>query len=68
MEPTTKRFPTLAEIECEVAAEGRQWMQQRLQERLQQLANEQGEVFPPPATPAAKAHPSQRTRRGQADR
>ena len=46
MEPTTQRFPSLAEIEREVAAEGREWMPQRLQARLQQLANEPGEVFP----------------------
>ena len=65
MEPTLKRFPSLADIEREVAAEGREWMQQRLQERLQQLANEQGGVFPPAATPATKARPPQRIRRGK---
>jgi hypothetical protein len=63
MEPTPKRFPSLADVEREVAAEGRQWMQERLQERLQKLADEQGEVFPDPAASAAQAHPPQRIRR-----
>jgi len=39
--------PSLAQIEAEVMAEGREWTRQRLQARLQQLADQQGEVFPP---------------------
>jgi hypothetical protein len=49
--------PSLAQIEAEVMAEGREWTRQRLQARLQQLAEQQGEVFPP--QPAA-ADPSAR--------
>jgi len=48
--------PSLAQIEAEVMAEGREWTRQRLQTRLQQLAEERGEVFPPKpaaADPAA---------------
>ena len=46
--PTVKPvIPSLEEVELEVEAEGREWMRQRLQERLQQLADEHGEVFPP---------------------
>ena len=37
-----QRRPGLAEIEREVVAEAREWGRQRLQERLQQLAREEG--------------------------
>ena len=37
----------LHELEEEVMAEGREWMKQRLQERLQEEAERDGEVFPP---------------------
>lgn len=47
MKPETKTFPSLAEIEREVMAECREWGRQRLEERLQKLADEQGEHFPP---------------------
>lgn len=60
-----KTFPRLADIEREVMAEAREWGRQRLQERLQQLAEESGEVFPPPATSAKTPEPAQRTRRGK---
>ena len=42
-----KKFRSLAEIEEEVLAEGQEWMRQRLQERLQEQANEIGAPFPP---------------------
>jgi hypothetical protein len=49
-------FPSLAEIEAEVLAEGQEWMKGRMQEKLQQLAQKQGEIFPPqPVPPAASA-------------
>ena len=48
---------SLVQIEAEVMVEGREWTQKRLQARLQQLADAQGEVFPP--KPAA-ADPSAR--------
>lgn len=47
------RLPGLEEIELEVEAEGREWMRQRLQERLPQLAEQHGEVFPPQRPAAA---------------
>jgi len=40
-------FPTLAEVEAEVMAEGREWTRKRMEERLQELAERQSEVFPP---------------------
>lgn len=59
----------LREIEMEVLAEGREWMRQRLEERLQQEAERQGSVFPPKRTKgkasAKKANePAHRRRRG----
>jgi len=41
------RTRSLREIELEVEAEGREWMRQRLEEKLQQEANRDGGVFPP---------------------
>ena len=38
---------TLAQIEAEVMAEGREWTRKRLEARLQELADTHGEVFPP---------------------
>ena len=64
MKPTPKEpksFPRLAEIEQEVVAQAREWGRQRLQERLQQLAQESGEVFPPPATAAPRRQAAKRT-------
>lgn len=37
----------LREIEMEVMAEGREWTQRRLQQRLQEEADRHGGVFPP---------------------
>jgi|HubBroStandDraft_5_1064220.scaffolds.fasta_scaffold1852052_1 hypothetical protein len=55
-----KPFPSLAEIEREVIAESREWGRKRLEERLQELADQQGEVSPPGAAQASKAHPAKR--------
>ena len=63
MKTPKKPFASLAEIEREVVAESREWGRQRLEERLQELADQQGEVFPPPAAQASKAQPAQRTGR-----
>ncbi len=38
---------SLREIEMEVLAEGREWMRQRLQQKLQAETDRQGGVFPP---------------------
>jgi len=62
MKPTAKSLPALADIEREVVAESREWGRQRLEERLQKLAEEHGEVFPPKATSKQKAHPAKRVR------
>jgi len=43
---------SLAQIEAEVMAEGRAWTRQRMEARLQQLADTHGEVFPPKPKPA----------------
>jgi hypothetical protein len=58
---------SLAQIEAEVLAEGREWTRKRLEARLQQLAETQGEVFPPkskPTDPSARAPVSSGHRRG----
>jgi len=56
---------TLREMELEVLAEGREWMKQRLQEKLQQEAERDGRVFPPQPT---KGQASARRMDGPADR
>ena len=59
--------PSLAQIEAEVMAEGREWTRKRLEARLQELADTHGEVFPPkpkPADPSARATVSSGHRRG----
>ena len=61
MNTPKKPFPSLAEVEREVIAESREWGRRRLEARLQELAHQQGEVFPPRAAQASKAHPAQRT-------
>jgi hypothetical protein len=65
MNSAKKSWPSLAEIERAVVAESREWGRQRLQERLQQLAEEQGEVFPPGPTQVADGEPAQRVRRSK---
>lgn len=56
------------DIEREVVAESREWGRQRLAERLQKLAAEHGEVFPPQATAEPAPDPPQRIRRNPARR
>jgi hypothetical protein len=71
MKPTPKPpkpFPRLADIEREVVAEAREWGRQRLQERLQKLAEESGEVFPPQATPTKIPESTKRTGPGKTGR
>ena len=63
-----KSFPRLADIEREVVAEAREWGRQRLQERLQKLAEESGEVFPPQAMPTKAPDAAQRTGRSKTGR
>lgn len=47
-----EREPTLAGIEEEVVTEGREWMRQRFQQKLQERADNISSSFPPRATPA----------------
>lgn len=47
------RLPTLAELEAEVEVEAREYARRRLEERLQALAEEHGQVFPPGRAAAA---------------
>jgi hypothetical protein len=59
--------PTLAQMEEEVLAEGREWMRQRLQQKLQEQADRISQSFPPPGGAAGaaakkKAHPAQQRR------
>jgi len=71
MKPTkaiSKPLPSLADIEREVVAESREWGRQRLETRLQKLAEEHGEVFPPKAIATPVADTAQRTGRGKARR
>lgn len=59
MSSESDRGRSLQEIELEVLAEGREWMRQRLEQKLQEEANRRGGVFPPEpprSSPSAKAH------------
>jgi len=47
MDSDTPEPRSLLEIEMEVLAEGREWMRQRLQQKLQTEADRHGGVFPP---------------------
>ena len=56
----------LREIEQEVEIEGREWMRQRLQQKLQAEADRHGEVFPPQsAEPRASAAAHDASARGR---
>jgi hypothetical protein len=68
MKSQLQSLPSLMDIEREVVAESREWGRQRLEERLQKLATEHGEVFPPPTTAKPAADTPQRIRRNPADR
>jgi hypothetical protein len=46
MEPDKKPLPRLADVEREVAAGIREWGRRRLQERLQQIADQPGGAGP----------------------
>jgi hypothetical protein len=66
--PDSGRTPSLEEIELEVETEAREFARRRLQERLQQLADAHGGVFPPGRPSPAKArtplaHPARIVRR-----
>jgi hypothetical protein len=52
MNQDSEREPTLSEIEEEVLAEGREWMRQRLQQKLQARAEQISRSFSPRGTAA----------------
>ena len=62
-----KLLVSLAEVEREVVAEYRELGRRRLQERLQQLADQTGEVFPPAPRQTPDADAAHRTGAGQTD-
>jgi hypothetical protein len=47
MSDQPKRGNSLREMELEVEAEGREWMRQRLEQKLQAEADREGRIFPP---------------------
>jgi len=65
MNQENKPLPRLADIEREVIAQAREWGRQRLEERLQQLADQSSEVFPPPSAQAPLAHSAKRSRKNR---
>ena len=68
MKTREEAVPSLTQIEGEVMAEGRAWTWSRMEERLQQLAEGQGEVFQPKPKAAdapARATVSSGHRRGR---
>src|SRR5208283_2989882 len=52
MNQDSEREPTLSEIEEEVLAEGREWMRQRLQQKLQARADRISQNFSPQGRPS----------------
>lgn len=60
-----RTLPTLAEVEREVVAEYRELGRQELERRLQQLAAQAGELFPPAPAPTPDADPAHRTGAGK---
>jgi hypothetical protein len=61
-------LPTLADVEREVVAEYRELGRQQLERRLQVLADQTGEVFPPAPTQTSTPDPPHRTGVGETDR
>jgi hypothetical protein len=72
MESEDREELSMREMELEVEAEGRQWMRQRLQQKLQAQAARLGGVFPPEraqgvASAGADDASAQRVRPGRTD-
>ena len=67
MNSEKEQVRSLREIEEEVMAEGREWMRQRLEQKLQEQADRHGGVFPPQRkqgqAPAKADHASAHRRR-----
>ena len=67
MKKDVKPLATLADLEREVVAEYRELGRQRLEQRLQQLADQTGEVFPPAPTQTSGSDAAHRTGAGETD-
>jgi hypothetical protein len=61
-------LPTLADLEREVVAEYRELGRQQLERRLQALADQTGEVFPPAPTQTTAPDAAHRAGVGETDR
>jgi hypothetical protein len=46
MDSKSRKRSLLAEVECEVLEEGREWMRLRIERKLQKKAAEQGRISP----------------------
>ena len=46
MESKTRKRSLLAEVECEVIEEGREWMRRRIERKLQKKVAGQGRISP----------------------
>jgi len=54
--------PSLRELELEAEAEAREFARMRLQQRLQEIADQHGAIFPPQrSATGASAHPPDAT-------
>jgi hypothetical protein len=66
MKVEAEGVPSLRDLELEAEAEAREFARVRLQQRLQEIADQHGEVFPPQRTAAgASAHPGHATAHGR---
>ena len=68
MKKDTKPLATLANVEREVVAEYRELGRRQLEVRLQQLADQTGEVFPPAPGQTPFPDAAHRTGAGKTDR
>ena len=58
MKQEQARVPSLRELELEAEAEAREFARVRLQQRLQEIADQHGGVFPPERVPAGAPAPA----------
>jgi hypothetical protein len=68
MKKEAKPLASLADVEREVVAEYRELGRRQLEVRLQQLADQTGELFPPAPAQTALSDPAHRTGSGKSDR
>ena len=68
MKKEAKPLASLADVEREVVAEYRELGRRQLEIRLQQLADQTGELFPPAPTQAALPDSAHRVGSGKSDR